>query len=101
MTADTGKPGGAMPITVWDPNDRRNVYCRHRREAAAWARKNLPRSGDTVLAEFYLIDAPFAVLRRIRRDEDGKIGVARDTGGITLEPPATVMLGELPPVHLR
>ena len=67
--------------------------------AAAWARENLPRSGDTVLAEFYLIDAPFAVVQRIRRDGDGKICVDRETGTV-LEPPATVMLADLPPAHL-
>ena len=100
MTTDTGKPDDAALITVWNPNDPGNVYCRHFKEAAAWARENLPRSGDTVLAEFYLIDVPFAVVRRIRRDEDGQIRTDPDTG-VILEPPATVMLAGLPPVYLR
>lgn len=98
MTADTGKPDAA-PLAVWNPNDPGNVYCRHHDEAAAWARENLPRSSDTVLAEFYLIDVPFAVVRRISRDEDGKI--RWPDAGVVLEPPATVMLAELPPAHLR
>ena len=99
MTADTGKPDGPAPIAAWDPNDPCNVYRSHLEEAAAWARENLPRSSDTVLVEFYLIDAPFAVVQRIRRDGDGKICVDRETGTV-LEPPATVMLADLPPAHL-
>jgi|SRR5208337_531309 len=98
MTTDAGKPGGAL-VAIWDPNDPDNVFCRHHDEAAAWARENLPRSSDTVLAEFYLIDAPFAVVRRVRRDKDGKIRADEETG-VILEPSATVMLADLPPAHL-
>ncbi len=93
MTTDTGKPDDAAPVTVWNPNDPGNVFCRHHDEAAAWARENLPRSSDTVLAEFYLIDAPFAIVHRLRCGEDGKIRG-------DLEPPATVMLADMPPAHL-
>lgn len=93
MSADTGKP-----VAVWNPNDPGNVFRRNLEEAAAWARANLPRSEDIMLAEFYLIDAPFAIVHRIGRDEDGKIR-SSETGQI-LEPPATVILDDLPPAHL-
>ena len=100
MPTDTRNPDDPLPITVWDPNDPGNVYRRNLEAAAAWARENLPRSEDTVLAEFYLIDVPFAVVQRVCRGEDGKIRADEDTG-LVLEPPATVMLADLPPKHLR
>ena len=88
------------PVAVWDCNDPGGTWRRHMAEASEWAKEHLPRAADTFLAAFYLIDAPFAVVHRVRRNENGRAYTDPATGEIATEPPATVMLDELPPAHL-
>lgn len=89
------------PIAVWDCNDRKGPWWRHMEEASAWAAAHLPRANGTVYAEFYLIDTPFAVVRRAATNADGRKYADPATGTLAMEPPATVMLTALPPEHLR
>lgn len=91
----------AEPRGVWDPNDRDGVFRQHRDECAQWAAAHLPGRGHyTLRAEFYLIDAPFAVVYDIGRDSEGRKLYDKAAGEPLLLPPATVMLSELPPAHL-
>lgn len=89
------------PVAVWDPNARDGVFWRHMNEASEWARQHLPCAADTYLAEFYLIDAPFAVVHTVKRNENGRAYTDPATGEIAVNEPVTVMLSELPPEHLR
>jgi len=89
------------PVAVWDPSLKGGVCWRHIDETSKWAVEHLPHAGDILLAEFYLIDAPFAIVHRVRRNEDGRVHNDPATGELAMEPPATVMLSELPPEHLR
>ena len=67
--------------------------------AITWAGEHIPRRNDTYRVEFYLLDAPFAVVYRYERDEDGYKHNGPD-GEIATEPPVVVPLTELPPEHL-
>jgi hypothetical protein len=89
------------PLAVWDPNLRGGVCWRYIDEVSKWAIEHLDAAGDIILAEFYLIDAPFAIVHRLRRNENGRAYTDPETGELAKEPPATVMLDELPPEHLR
>ena len=89
------------PVAVWDPNDARGVFRHHLDEASQWAQDHFPdRARNVVFAAFYLIDAPFAVVHMVKRNEDGRIYTDPETGDLAMEPPATVMLDGLPPERL-
>ena len=88
------------PVAVWDPNNRHGGFRRHIREASAWAVEHFPDANSTVLAEFYLIDAPFAVVHMARRNENGRLYNDPGTGQLAMQEPLTVMLSELPPARL-
>lgn len=87
------------PIAVWDTRDLAGRWRQppYPREHVKWAVANIPRADDTYRVEFYLIDAPCAVLYRYARNENGK--VVHDSEAAT-EPPVMVMLPSLPPRHL-
>ena len=89
------------PVAVWDCNDPCGAFRSHLAEAIAWAKAHLPDAGSTYLAEFYLIDAPFAVVHTVKRNEDGRAYDDPATGEIAVNEPMTVMLTGLPPEHLR
>jgi hypothetical protein len=91
---------GPEPLGVWDPRSREWAD-EHMQARADWAVANLERAGDTYLVEFYLIDLPFAVLHRVRRNEHGRPYLDALTGELAVELPATQLLGSLPPAHLR
>jgi hypothetical protein len=99
--ADVSIPDGLEPIAVWDPAAydwyASPETCEQR---VAWARRHMPRPGDTTYAEFHLIDAPFMVLHHVKRNASGRIYLDPGTGQVALEPPVIVPLGELPPAHL-
>ena len=87
------------PLFTWDPNLRDGAFWRHRDEASKWAIEHLPDAGATLLAEFYLIDAPFAVVHMVKRDENGRKCSDPEAAPI-MQDPVTVTLDELPPERL-
>lgn len=68
--------------------------------AASWVVGNIDRASDVFRIEFYLLDSPFAVVHRYRRNSDGFKYQDPATGEAVVEPPVVVPLGELPPAHL-
>jgi hypothetical protein len=68
--------------------------------AASWIVGNIDRARDVFRIEFYLLDGPFAVVHRYKRDGAGCRYFDAATGGAATEPPVLVPLGELPPEHL-
>lgn len=92
-------PEGLEPVGVWDCASR--VWAdQHMQERIDWAKAHMQRPGDTCYAEFYLVDAPFAVLHRVKRNENGRAYLDPFTGGVAMEQPAVQALTELPPAHL-
>lgn len=90
-------PAGLEPLGVWDATTaewaRGPWY-----ERAEWADGHLGDANFVYRAEFYLLDAPFAIVRRYAADGDGHKWAA--DGEVVTEPPVVVPLGELPPAHL-
>lgn len=68
--------------------------------AASWVVGNIDRACDVFRIEFYMLDAPFAVVHRYKRNEDGFKYQDAATGKAAAEPPVIVPLGSLPPAHL-
>jgi hypothetical protein len=101
-------PEGLEPLAVWDCREPAwglgrgwgiGLACAEAfREAREWAEVNIDANHRTYRAEFYLLDAPFAVLYRYKRDEAGFLVVSE--GEPVTEPPVIVPLAELPPAHL-
>lgn len=89
------------PVAVWDPNDFCGVFYCNYAEASAWAIEHPPDANNTLLAEFYLIDAPFAIVHTAKLDEAGRHYCDLATRQLAVNDPATVILSELPPEHLR
>jgi len=100
-------PEGLEPLAIWEARDDA-FWQRHGdsgfifAEAISWAeRHGVVKSEDRVYRiEFYLVDAPFAIVYRYALNEDGMVPVDAETGGPATEPPALLPLGELPPAHL-
>ncbi len=90
-------PEGLEPLGVWDVDESWGAWRRHLREAGPWARDHIRDSNRTVRAEFYLLDAPLAVVYRLAEDSSGRL-IWRD--GPVCEEPAVEVLDELPPAHL-
>jgi hypothetical protein len=91
-----GIPEGLEPLAVWDSTEP--GWCdEHWRERTEWAVLHLDAE-FTYRAEFYLIDAPFAVVHKFARNGDGRKWAAN--GEAMTEPPAILPLTELPPAHL-
>lgn len=90
---------GLEPLAVWDCTDSGGTWwTAGHLQRVEWAKANMPRANDTVRLDFYLLDAPFAVAYRTRRNGDG-VKWAQD-GGPVMDEPAIVPLAELPPKHL-
>jgi hypothetical protein len=87
------------PLAVWDTRTA-TWFTWAFSERTHWATEHLQRARDTYRAEFYLMDAPFAVLYRYARNSDGKLYEDPDTGHLVSETPVTQMLDELPPKRL-
>jgi hypothetical protein len=89
------------PLAVWDSREPGDCFWRHHLEASEWASTHLPgRAASIYRAEFYLMDAPFAVVHAYARNDQDRIIFDPATNGPVHAPPATVILGELPPEHL-
>ncbi|HEY2075193.1 MAG TPA: hypothetical protein VGH53_02550 [Streptosporangiaceae bacterium] len=97
------------PLAVWDTHRGqgpwRAVSDEERRidlmiEAYEWARPHIERTADTFRVEFYLLDAPFAVIYRHRRGQGARLAWNPETRRPYEEEPAVVPLAELPPEHL-
>jgi hypothetical protein len=91
---------GLSPLAVWDCEDRGGVWWRDFRECCAWAVANIRNADSTFRIDFYLVDAPFAVVYRDSRDEAGKLFTDPATGEIARDEPVVQLLTELPPSHL-
>lgn len=90
------------PLAVWDASAAL-MWCSSAEqllERTAWAREHIPDVNRVYRVDFYLIDAPFAVLYRYRENTDGHIYYDPATDGPAKDEPVTVILGELPPAHL-
>ena len=89
-----------QPIEVWDAGspDWADSFIWER---SAWVAEHLGRAEMTTRVEFFLVDAPFAVAHRFAQDASGRPFVDLATGEPAMEKPATQLLDELPPVHLR
>jgi hypothetical protein len=95
-------PEGLEPLAVWDARDEAfwdgHDALLRACGAIAWAKDRIPARNDACRIEFYLLDAPFAVVTHFARDADG-FKYAQDGQAVT-EPPVVVPLDELPPAHL-
>jgi hypothetical protein len=88
------------PLGVWDTRGVESTWLEHMGEASEWARVHIPDAVRTYRAEFYLFDAPFAVVHRYKLDDSGH-KFAWDPGQPPVtDPPVIVPLAELPPERL-
>jgi hypothetical protein len=89
----------AEPLGVWDVSHIAK-WQSWMAEANDWAQRHIQDANATYRVEFFLVDAPFAVVWRYERNEHGR----RYRDEVTSEParaePVVQMLGELPPAHL-
>jgi hypothetical protein len=93
-------PEGLEPLAVWDTRTVDNPWWYCWRSAVEWARENIPDAIVVYRVEFYLLDAPFAVLHRYAVNADGRKYQDPETDSVALDEPVIVPLGELPPAHL-
>lgn len=92
------------PVSVWDVNAA-DWFDGRWHDRCAWAQDHFPDAADAVWrAEFYVIDAPFAVLYRWRRAAGWKeykvTYLDPQTRRIAQQPPLTLVLSDLPPAAL-
>jgi hypothetical protein len=92
-------PPDAVPLETWDAGT--NFYTPGWQERVDWAREHLGDAGRLYRAEFYLIDAPFAVLYRYAENEDGRKFMDPATKAPAVEEPIVLMLAGLPPERIR
>jgi hypothetical protein len=91
----------AEPLAVWDTRDGKDsLWWQHWREASKWAPAHIADANSTYRVEFFLVDAPFAVVWRYKRNENGRCYTDPATGDIASADPVVQMLDELPPDHL-
>ena len=94
-------PESLKPLGVWDANHRNWMVDTDARLArVAWLNLRGISTDRVYRVEFYLVDEPFAVLRRFAVNEDGYVVHDPETDGPKKEDPVVRMLGELPPAHL-
>jgi hypothetical protein len=102
-------PEGLEPLAVWDVRERLGPWREWTNggeetsdsvDAVLWAIANTGPARDIYRIEFHLIDAPFAVVYRYKRNGDGFKYQDPETDSIATEPPVIVPLAELPPAHL-
>jgi hypothetical protein len=92
-------PEDLKPLGVWDATLPGWPADAHWSDRIAWAQDHVERSADTYRVEFYVLDTPFAVVRRFALNAGGFKHNGPD-GEIAKEPPVLVPLDELPPAHL-
>jgi hypothetical protein len=97
---DDGKAETGTPLGIWDVRDRDNIWHQHVREGIGWAAQHIREPDRTYRAEFYLIDAPFAVLYRYRENGEGCCYLDPVTGDVAVEEPVMQALDTLPPQRL-
>jgi hypothetical protein len=96
----------AEPLAVWDVRmyhddmGDRGLYWRNWQETSGWARAHIADVDSTYRVEFHLVDAPFAVVWRYKRNERGWCFTDPATGDVARAEPVVQMLDELPPPHL-
>jgi hypothetical protein len=88
----------AEPLAVWDV--REQAWYRIMGEAICWAMAHIDDAVSTYRVEFFLVDAPFAVVWRYKRNEQGRCFTDPATGEIACAEPVVQMLDELPPARL-
>jgi hypothetical protein len=88
-------------LGVWDTRDKHSRWWQPAMpEAVAWAAQHIADADSTYRVEFRLLDGPYAVVWRHKRDAEGRLYADLDTGEIASEGPVIQALGELPPAHL-
>ena len=92
----------AEPLAVWDANDRWGLFWDHWQETHVWAIEHFGQdvANRTSRVDFHLIDAPFAVLHQLARDENGFPAFDPVTRDFFFAEPVVQLLDELPPAHL-
>lgn len=97
-------PEDLKPLAVWDA---KAADWPHRwtegqiQQMAWWIQQRLTEySSDIYRIEFYLLDAPFAVVHKYAPQGEGFKYHDPATGQAAIEPPVLVPLCELPPAHL-
>jgi hypothetical protein len=86
-------PHGLEPLTVWDVRGERGPWIRRAvpgtpeaarmTEAAQWVCRNVTPAASVYQVDFYVLDAPFAVVHRFEAER-----------------PVIMPLAGLPPAHL-
>jgi hypothetical protein len=91
------------PVAVWDAKDRpENWTDGHTQQMAWWMQTCMTGyARDAYRVEFYMLDAPFAIVHTFRCNGDGQRYADPAADGPAVNEPVTVMLSELPPGHLR
>jgi hypothetical protein len=103
MSSTPAGPSSASlpePLAVWDVRDRANLWWCHADEAIEWAARHINDPNSTFRVEFYLVDAPFAVLYRYAENDEGRRYMNPETDEPATEEPVVQMLDELPPRRL-
>lgn len=94
-------PEGLEPLAVWDTRERAWLDDHDRWvERIEWAKANIPDAGSTYRVEFALLDAPFAIVYRHARNDEGRVIFDVIANGPATDPPVIVPLTELPAARL-
>lgn len=87
------------PLAVWDSSRMDDgLFWQHWQETHVWAGEHISDVDSTYRVEFFLVDAPFAVVWRYKLNPDGRVYLDPETGDTAKAEP--VVLDELPPAHL-
>jgi hypothetical protein len=91
----------AEPLATWDTRDHGSPWWGdHPIEISKWAVAHIADANSTYRVEFFLVDAPFAVVCRYTRNDHGHCFTDPETGDIARDEPVVQVLDELPPTHL-
>lgn len=89
------------PFGIWDARTEECWYALKTQQRIAWAKAHIPDADTTYRIEFFLVDAPFAVVYRYAAKDPWtlqyQLSVLRDA---TTDEPVVVPLAELPPPEI-
>jgi hypothetical protein len=92
-------PHFLKPVAIWDARERNWRRSEHFRERTRWAQSHIPECMSTYRIEFYLIDAPCALVYRYQRDDEGHIIHDEATSSPVKLDPVFLALESLPPAR--
>jgi hypothetical protein len=88
-------------LGVWDTRDRSSHWWQpSRHEASQWAVNHIRDANSAYRVEFRLLDAPYAIVWRYTRNEQGRCFNDPVTDEVACDAPVVQLLDELPPAHL-